>query len=166
MQGLGLLSLSTPKVLSRGIGETQKVLFYTALSLIVVGIAGHMVSLNQFLHDQDTVKGRKILLQLPGIVIVVTAGVIGAIALPYVNPWSIRFGVPAICTLVATVLFLSGSLSYKYVSPEGSSLTVMFRVFIASASNMFKPLPNNTDQLYGNNGHGLHPLPHTPGLRL
>lgn len=163
--GLGLLSLSTPTVLSSGIGDTQKVLFYTALSLVVVGIAGHMVSLVPFLDEQDTEKGRKFLFQLPGIIVVVIVGVIGAIALPYIKPWSIRFGVPAICTLVATLLFLSGSFSYKFVSPKGSSLTILLRVFVASASNMFRPLPNNTDQLHEHDGHGLHSLPHTPGFR-
>lgn len=166
MQGLGLLSLSTPTVLSSGIGDTQKILFYTALSLIVVGIAGHMVSLVPFLNEQDIEKGRKFLLQLPGIIIVVIVGVIGAIALPYIKPWSIRFGVPAICTLVASLLFLSGSFSYKFVSPKGSSLTILLRVFIASTSNMFKPLPSNTDQLYEHDGHGLRSLPHTPGFRF
>lgn len=165
MQGLGLLSLSTPAVLSSGIGDTQKILFYTALCLIVVGIAGHMVSLVPFLNEQDTEKGRKFLLQLPGIIIVIIVGVIGAIALPYVKSWSIRFGVPAICTLVATLLFLSGSFSYKFVSPKGSSLTILLRVFVASTSNMFKPLPDNTDQLYEPDGHGLRSLPRTSGFR-
>ncbi|KAL8146523.1 protein NRT1/ PTR FAMILY 5.5 [Apium graveolens] len=165
--GLGLLSLSTPTVLRShsGIGDTQKVLFYTAISLIVVGIAGHMVSLVPFLNEQDTEKGRKFLLQLPGIFIVVIVGVIGALALPYIKPWSIRFGVPAICTLFATLLFLSGSLSYNKVSPTGSSLTILLRVFIAFTSNMFKPLPNNTDQLYEHDGQGLRSLPRTPGFR-
>lgn len=167
MQGLGLLSLSTPTVLSSGIGDTQKVLFYTGLSLVVVGIAGHMVSLVPFLNEQDTEKGKKILLQLPGIIIVVIVGVIGAIALPYIKPWSIRFGVPAICTLVATLLFISGSFSYnKFVSPKGSPLTILFRVFVASTSNMFKPLPNNADQLYEHDGHDLHSFPRTRGLRF
>ncbi|KAI7729403.1 hypothetical protein M8C21_010241 [Ambrosia artemisiifolia] len=57
--GLILLSLSTPtffapcnKYKEECIGHTQKVLFFTALPLIVVGMAGHIASLQSFLGSQ------------------------------------------------------------------------------------------------------------------
>ncbi|KAL3826084.1 hypothetical protein ACJIZ3_022113 [Penstemon smallii] len=39
----------------------------------------------------------------------VVGTIVAVIALFYIKPWSLRFGIPAICTLVATLLFLSGS---------------------------------------------------------
>lgn len=180
--GLGLLSMSTPPVLTSGtcseyrpecIGQTQKVLFYTALALIAVGISGHLVSLRTFLAEQttsetenvETEMGGKILWQIAGIFAVVLVAIIGGLALPYIKPWSIRFGIPAICTLVATILFLSGSCSYKFNRPQGSPLTTVLRVFVASASNIFEPLPTNSYWLYEKVDTDLHLLPHTRGLR-
>ncbi|KAJ0640211.1 putative proton-dependent oligopeptide transporter family, MFS transporter superfamily [Helianthus annuus] len=61
MQGLGLLSLSTPTFFGpcsdyeeECIGHIQKVLFVSALPLLVVGTAGHVVSLLSFLEQQTT----------------------------------------------------------------------------------------------------------------
>ncbi|KAM0008498.1 putative proton-dependent oligopeptide transporter family, MFS transporter superfamily [Helianthus debilis subsp. tardiflorus] len=59
--GLGLLSLSTPTFFGpcsdyeeECIGHIQKVLFVSALPLLVVGTAGHVVSLLSFLDQQTT----------------------------------------------------------------------------------------------------------------
>jgi peptide/histidine transporter 3/4 len=75
-----------------------------------------------------------------GVVLPVVAG----ITLPYINPWSVRFGVPALCTLLATFLFITGSRSYQtWCEPEGSPVTAVFRVFVASTYKIFKPLPQD-----------------------
>ncbi|KAK4582529.1 hypothetical protein RGQ29_025643 [Quercus rubra] len=132
--GLSFLAMSTPHVLPDAtrncdahkpgcIGDAQKVLFYTALALIAVGIAGHITSLESFLKQQMEEN------QSPGkvvaVVSVIVFPVVGCIALPYIKPWSVRFGIPAICTVVATFLFTTGSCSYKpsRPQPEGSPLT-------------------------------------------
>ncbi|KAM7461411.1 hypothetical protein LguiA_029532 [Lonicera macranthoides] len=132
-KGLGFLAMSTPPVLYKStdtcseykpkcIGHTQKVLFYTALALIAVGISGHVVTLQSFYEqNKSNTKNEnetKILWQALGLVGVVLVAVIGGIALPYIRPWALRFGIPAICALVATLLFLSGSCQYRHVSPE------------------------------------------------
>ena len=134
LQGLSFLAMSTPHVLPDAtrncdahkpgcIGDAQKVLFYTALALIAVGIAGHITSLESFLKQQMEEN------QSPGkvvaVVSVIVFPVVGCIALPYIKPWSVRFGIPAICTVVATFLFTTGSCSYKpsRPQPEGSPLT-------------------------------------------
>ncbi|CAK9133885.1 unnamed protein product [Ilex paraguariensis] len=180
--GLGLLAMSTPPVLSDStgtcseykpecIGQTQKVLFYTALALIAVGISGHIVSLISFLTEQTTdhPKGnendseRKAPFQVAGAFSVILVAIGGGIALPYIKPWSIRFGIPAICTLVATLLFISGTWSYIHNGPKGSPGTTVFRVLVASASKICQPQPNGAKVLYkkaDSNG-----LPHTDGLR-
>ncbi|KAI7996621.1 Protein NRT1/ PTR FAMILY 5.5 [Camellia lanceoleosa] len=179
--GLGFLSMSTPPVLSKSthacsaykpecIGHTQKALFYTALSLIAVGISGHTVSLPPFFtaqttasNDRDT--GRKLLWQIVGIFGIILVPIIGGIALPYIKQWSVRFGIPAICSLVATLLFLSGSCSYKYDKPQGSPLTTVFRVFVASVCKMCQPLPSDGNELYEKDGTDAKLMPHTGSLR-
>ncbi|CAL5420274.1 unnamed protein product [Camellia sinensis] len=109
--GLGFLSMSTPPVLSKStdtcsaykpecIGHTQKALFYTALSLIAVGISGHTVSLPPFFtaqttasNDRDT--GRKLLWQIVGIFGIILVPIIGGIALPYIKQWSMCQPLPS-----------------------------------------------------------------------
>nr|POF01627.1 protein nrt1/ ptr family 5.15 [Quercus suber] len=60
---MSFLAMSTPPVLSNVagncsaykpdcIGDAQKVLFYTALALIAIGISGHITSLKSFLKQQ------------------------------------------------------------------------------------------------------------------
>ncbi|XP_071723031.1 protein NRT1/ PTR FAMILY 5.5-like isoform X2 [Rutidosis leptorrhynchoides] len=164
--GLGLLSMSTPPVFGpcndykeKCIGNTQKVLFYISLPLIAVGMAGHVVSLASFLELQTKVENEekekveakegegdkdemKILWQIPGLIMVVVVLIAGGIGLPYIKPWSIRFGIPAICTLVATILFLTGFKDYKRIKPIGSPLTITLRVFVAASLNISQPKPD------------------------
>ena len=148
MQGMSFLAMSTPPVLSNVagncdaykpscIGNAQKVLFFIALALIAIGISGHIKSLESFLvqqqqnqnntSDQD---GSNKVWQSVGVFALILLPIVGAIALPLIKPWSIRFGIPAICTVLATLLFISGSCSYKNCRQEGSPLTTVFRVFI------------------------------------
>lgn len=174
--GLGFLTMSTPPVFGschnykpECIGHTQKVLFYAALALIAVGISGHVVSLaasvaEQTSSEDENEDGSINLWQIPGFLAVVLVPIIGGIALPYIRPWSIRFGIPAICTLVATLLFLTGSCKYQRDSPQGSPLTATIRVFVASSSKIFEPLPDNA-KFYGIENPGPHSLAQTCGLR-
>ncbi|GMY25463.1 protein nrt1/ ptr family 5.5 [Fagus crenata] len=177
--GMTSLAMSTPPFLSNAagncgaykpecIGDAQKVLFYTALALIAIGISGHITSLGSFLEqqkgDQDD-SGKKTPWQVPGICVVMLLPIVGCFALPYIKPWSVRFGIPAICTVVATFLFLSGFFcsSYKHSGTlrPGSPLTTVLRVFVASASKMFSHLPQHDKELNGT----LRPGPHTGCLR-
>ena len=137
------------------IGDAQKVLFYTALALIAIGIAGHITSFKSFLKQQMEENQR------PGkvvaVVSVIILTIVGCIALPYIKPWSVRFGIPAICTVVATFLFTTGSRSYKPSRPQsqGSPLTTVCRVFVASGFKMFRHQLQNDKQ-----------VPHTRNLRF
>ncbi|KAI3676301.1 hypothetical protein L1987_85906 [Smallanthus sonchifolius] len=74
--------------------------------------------------------------------IVVMAGGIG---LPYIKPWSLRFGIPAISAVVATLLFFIGWVNYERKDPEGSPLTSTVRVFVVTARNISKPTPDPKD---------------------
>ncbi|XP_062095283.1 protein NRT1/ PTR FAMILY 5.5-like [Humulus lupulus] len=181
--GLGFLTMSTPPVLSDAtgtcsaykpecIGEGQKVLFYTALALIVMGMAGHLTSLASLMTEHmtltyqtgevDATQFWSFFFGVFGVVIVPIATVI---AIPYIKPWSLRFGIPAICTVVATIIFLTGSRSYKYAKPQGSPLTTVFRVFIAFASKLFHKLPRDTNQLYERHESQFYSVPYTRRLR-
>nr|XP_027097047.1 protein NRT1/ PTR FAMILY 5.5-like isoform X1 [Coffea arabica] len=60
-------------------------------------------------------------------VLIVAAGVL--IGLPYIKPWKLRFGIPAICTLVATLAFSlcahkyeDSKLGFKYSKCKYTSL--------------------------------------------
>ncbi|XP_047961343.1 protein NRT1/ PTR FAMILY 5.5-like isoform X1 [Salvia hispanica] len=187
--GLGFLAMSTPPVLGRTmgrcreynqecIGQGQRILFYTALPLIAFGMSGHMTCWNSFMAEQFIrVEGEvededefdnaertfwKFFYSVLATIVLTFVAVLG---LPYIKPWSIRFGIPAICTLVATLLFFSGSCSYKYFSPLGCPLTVFFRVFVAAVSKLFYRIPRDPKELFEVNHPQLYVIPHTKSLR-
>ncbi|KAL3510415.1 hypothetical protein ACH5RR_029816 [Cinchona calisaya] len=98
--------------------------------------------------------------------LVILIPVVGLIALPYIKPWSLRFGIPAICTLVATLAFVQGTHSYKEENkPQGSPVTNVFRVFVASTRKMFED-PKQYSELYEKQQPDIPKLPHTKGLRF
>ncbi|XP_057808085.1 protein NRT1/ PTR FAMILY 5.5-like [Salvia miltiorrhiza] len=174
--GIGLVTMSTPPVLAKStrsckgyapecIGHTQKILFYTGMALIAVGIAGNLVSLKTYLAEQKAEKPDedddkeniprcaeldplRFCCQIPGAVMVVVVPIVGAIALPYIKPWKLRFGIPAICTVLATVFFPTGWPCYRKVRPKGSPVTNVCRVFVAAAFKLFQPFPLSDEQYY------------------
>jgi peptide/histidine transporter 3/4 len=168
--GLGFLSMSTPPPLSsltgncreyepECLGETQKGLFYASLALTAVGIGGHLVSFEPFLDenrsdfDKHRFSHSSTKKKYAWILVAVSATampIVGGLILPYITTWSIRFGIPAICTSAATILFLSGSLSYKRSGrPEGgSAMTAVYRVLLASAFNISRKYRENIDHLF------------------
>ncbi|XP_011094986.1 protein NRT1/ PTR FAMILY 5.5 isoform X2 [Sesamum indicum] len=179
--GLGFLTMSTPPVLSNAmgtcseykpecIGQGQKVLFYTALPLIAFGMAGHLTSWNSFIAEQfsgeeEDLDHNTFWRFFFSIFAVIITTIVAVLALPYIKPWSLRFGIPAICTLVATLLFFSGSCSYKYLRPTGSPLTMFIRVFVAAASKLFYTTPRDVKELYEIQNPEIHSVPHTRSLR-
>ncbi|CAL5422699.1 unnamed protein product [Camellia sinensis] len=181
--GLGFLTMSTPPVLAKAtgtcslyepecIGEGQKILFYTALALIALGLSGHLISLGAFIAEQfsedvlDNFTTRTFITMFVGTYIAVLVPIGAVIAITYIRLWSIRFGIPAICTMVATLVFLSGSGSYNCVKPQGSSLTIVFRVLVAATSKMFCKCPKEADRLYETRGvDDVDLLPHSRHLR-
>lgn len=192
--GLGLLSMSTPPVLAHSmgtcseyapecVGEGQKMLFYAALAFIAIGMSGHFASLESFMAEQfvqevmDLIQGIdsdavfrwfwRSFCSTYAIIIVTCAAVL---ALPYIKPWSLRFGIPAICTLFATLLFFSGSCSYRYIQPDGSPLTTFIRVFVAAFSKLFHRTPKDPKKLYEiqedqDDAAAPYLIPHTKSLR-
>ncbi|KAH6761990.1 hypothetical protein C2S52_019423 [Perilla frutescens var. hirtella] len=185
--GIGLVTMSTPPVLAKStckryapecIGHTQKVLFYTGMAFIAVGMAGNLVSVKTFLEEQKKKKkpeneeqrGKededdegyrkrcsnldplRFCCQIPGAVMVVVVPVVGAIALPYIKPWKLRFGIPAICVVFATLFFPTGWPCYRKVKLKGSPVTSVCRVFVAAAFKIFRPFPLNNEQYHKKEG--------------
>ncbi|XP_027173118.1 protein NRT1/ PTR FAMILY 5.5-like [Coffea eugenioides] len=138
--GMGFLTMSTPPVLSKltgtcgsyepeCIGDTQHILFYAALALIAVGTAGHVTSLASFLGEQlmdaiENISTRSIISAYIGNIVTFFVSVVAVLGLPYIKPWSLHFGIPTICILVATIIFLSGSRTYAYVGPQALYFSV------------------------------------------
>uniref|UniRef100_A0A2N9FAI1 Uncharacterized protein n=1 Tax=Fagus sylvatica TaxID=28930 RepID=A0A2N9FAI1_FAGSY len=150
--GLTSLAMSTPPFLSNAAGNCG------AYKPECIGDAQK----GKPTGDQDN-KDCKNPCQFMGAMVLIIVPVVGCIALPYIKPWSVKFGIPAICTVVATFLFISGFFcsSYKHSGPEGSPLTTVFRVFVASAYKMFSHLPQHDKELNGTH----RPGPHTRCLR-
>ncbi|KAL8526719.1 hypothetical protein ACS0TY_015789 [Phlomoides rotata] len=167
--GISLLAMSVPPMLANAtgtcsryepecIGQTQKVLFYTGMALIAIGGAGNLVSEKPFCDAQEDVEHTPMvgLLRIPGFIIVALVPVIGAIALPYIKPWTARFGIPAICTVIATLVFMTGWCGQsKYTKDEpkleGSPITNVCRVYVAAASKMCVSFPLNAKKYHKNN---------------
>ncbi|XP_017241010.1 protein NRT1/ PTR FAMILY 5.5 [Daucus carota subsp. sativus] len=157
--GLGVLTLSTPRFLGpckenkpECIGGTQKTLFYFALALIAAGIASRNVSQDQFFKEQqgETTENNKKeeicdcgLGQKLGCFFMVIVIVVSTLVLPFIQSWSVKFGFPAICSLVALLVFLNGQFwhPYQHKGPQGSPLTTFFRVFVAAISKKSMKLP-------------------------
>jgi peptide/histidine transporter 3/4 len=188
---MGFLTISTLSVLSKYAGilscedspncsaktaNSQRVLFYISIPFIIIGISGHMVSVPSFIddqqeqretkNDQDDVEGKK-----PGKFrrffrkfALFWAVILLNLAFALIS-WPVQFGVPTIGMIVATLLFMSRSSSYKYVKPQGSPLTTISRVFVAAASKRHCLLPQDADKLHENPSTS-DPLPHTQGLRF
>ncbi|XP_075637384.1 protein NRT1/ PTR FAMILY 5.5-like [Castanea sativa] len=116
--------------------------------------ANHQIKKNQKSDQDESEKLDPTLRQVLGMFSVIIFPIVGCIALPYIKPWSVRFGIPAICTVVATFLFTTGYCSYRRDKPQGSPLKTLCRVFVASASKMCRHLPSNDNQ-----------VPHTRSLR-
>ncbi|GAB4833982.1 hypothetical protein Ancab_032234 [Ancistrocladus abbreviatus] len=179
--GMGLLAMSTPPVLAKHtgtctdykpecIGHEQKQLFYAGLGLLAIGMAGHLTSLGPFaaeqFEDDEDGEGNGGAVMCLSIFAMFAVGIGGIIAIPYIQPWSIRYGIAAILILVSMLFFLTGICSYNYVGPQGSPLTTIVRVFVAFVSKLLCRSPKDKSQLYENRNMDLHDLlPHTRKLR-
>ncbi|KAK4478497.1 hypothetical protein RD792_013974 [Penstemon davidsonii] len=154
------------------------VFFFGMVSGIISEMSGHLISWNTLREEEqlenippeelqeafnETTSWRFHII-IPSFVV---GTIVAVIALFYIKPWSLRFGIPAICTLVATLLFISGSWSYKiyYKTREISPLTVFLRVFVAAISKLFYRSPKDATKLYEIQDPQLDSVPHTNSLR-
>lgn len=157
-QGIALVTMSTPQVLAKSckeyearcIGHTQRLMFYTGMTLLALGIGGHRASLKPCDYESDASSSLVTLfcVKLPLIIFVSLTTIAGFFVFPYIKQWYLLFGVPGICMASATLIFFSGWHKYNRVKPEGSPLTDVCRVFVAAALKIFQPVPPDTKHLY------------------
>ncbi|XP_043723286.1 protein NRT1/ PTR FAMILY 5.5-like [Telopea speciosissima] len=132
--------MSTPPVLSKAtgtcseyvsacIGDTQTILFYTSLVLIAFGMCGNFSLASFMIEQMPTEAGghveappKEIASFILSVFAMTLLPGLWVFALSYIKNWSILFGIPAICALVSTLLFLSGTSSYIRVKPQRNSL--------------------------------------------
>ncbi|KAK4433427.1 protein NRT1/ PTR FAMILY 5.5 [Sesamum alatum] len=153
--GLGLLALSTPPVLGHSsatcthsrpecIGTTQRILFYTALPLVAMGMSGIIFMFELATEDDDDDEDEEERLTLEKLysshLFLIPLCVVG-IAFSYLKPWSLRFGIPAICCTVTfgfrLMFILCGDEPLSSEDEvKGSPLTKLIRVLVASASKV------------------------------
>ncbi|KAL1561982.1 hypothetical protein AAHA92_04614 [Salvia divinorum] len=91
-------------------------------------------------HDDNTAAfgGRVGMHQIAGLLWVAVVSIAGAIAFPYIRPPTLKFGIPAICTLIGTLLFLTGYSNCTDVDPlYNSPLLNVFKVLIAASLKSF-----------------------------
>ncbi|GAY50676.1 hypothetical protein CUMW_128560 [Citrus unshiu] len=165
--GIGLLTMSTPPVLAGFVGtcseykpecivKGHKILFYAALGLLAFASSSCSVESTEFAEEQlEIAINEHISLSLIQReffkLLLFMVPVAAIIPISYIKPWNLRFGVSAICTVIATLLFLSGTCTYENKEPEGSPLTSVFRVFVASTTKLFYRLPSDASELYEGN---------------
>ncbi|XP_057808087.1 protein NRT1/ PTR FAMILY 5.5-like [Salvia miltiorrhiza] len=149
------------------VGSAQKGLLIAGLALIAVGVAGNLISVKPFLLQQraggsshNSASGSSTATasaarkaephQLLGLIGVVVVGIAGAIALPYIRPRTLKFGIPAICTAFGTFLFLTGSRGYKKDRQvKESPLCIVCRVLVAASLKSFRSYPDGNDRYHG-----------------
>ncbi|KAL8148456.1 hypothetical protein AgCh_005721 [Apium graveolens] len=181
--GLGFLTLSTPNFLGpckenepQCIGRKQKTLFYIALALIAAALASRTVSQVQYSKEQkgetinsnregETTNSNKEegicdcgLGQKLTCCVMVVIVIISSLVLPFIESWTVKFGIPAIWSLLALLIFLNGQFWHPSPreGPQGSPLTTFFRVFVAAMSKMSEKLPedhNIENNLYQSDDH-------------
>ncbi|KAG6697614.1 hypothetical protein I3842_09G209900 [Carya illinoinensis] len=151
--GLGILAIlhiilsksernSCPANMRPGcISDLQKFLFFMALTLKALGVCGHTASLSSFLgrqsqnqtptdKDDDQIKRKRPgkFGRILGRCVIVLLAILAIILLSFM-PWAVNFGIPAIGMVVATLLFVSGTSSYKHAAPQVGLLTTVLRGF-------------------------------------
>ncbi|KAL1547717.1 hypothetical protein AAHA92_16037 [Salvia divinorum] len=176
--GFGFITMSTPPVLAKAtmscksyapecIGNIQKVIFYTGMTLIAIGIAGNQNnSMTTFLKEpnEETPDNNRVgnqtdieenatgcgyfdplrrYCQVQSAVMLLVAAIVGATTLPFVKPWSI--GIPAVFTMLATIFFTTGWKGYRRVQPKGSPVINVRRVFVAAFELSQPFLPSSED---------------------
>ncbi|XP_047983532.1 protein NRT1/ PTR FAMILY 5.5-like [Salvia hispanica] len=163
--GITMVAVSTPPLANASgtckryepecVGHAQKGILIAGLALIAVGVAGNLVSLLPYLNWKkkidETSSGRGVdVYQVAGLIGVVVVPIVGAIALPYIRPPTLKFGIPAICTVVGTFLFLTGFSKYTDDDPSRNSpLFNVFRVFVAASLKIFRSYPDSNEDYHG-----------------
>ncbi|KAL2893517.1 Protein NRT1/ PTR FAMILY 5.10, partial [Bienertia sinuspersici] len=162
--GLGLLTLSAmlPSLICHNQGRSntgapicslhsQIILFFAALYLVAIGQGGHKPCVQAFGADQFDEEDPKESKAKSSFFNwwffgVCCGGLLGIAILSYVQDnlsWALGFGIPCLIMLVALVIFLLGTMTYRYtMKAQGESPFMRIsRVFVAAMRNRNTTLP-------------------------
>ncbi|GMN26827.1 hypothetical protein TIFTF001_040915 [Ficus carica] len=113
------------------VSTLQKVLFFSALPLIIFGSSIHRTNALERLVDEEDSALTRTSNFVSKVAVIVVAAV--AFVIPFtLKQWQYRFLFPAAFMVLATAIFLSGSSMYKKDGPQGSPQTTVLRVLVAS----------------------------------
>ncbi|KAF8025511.1 hypothetical protein BT93_F2367 [Corymbia citriodora subsp. variegata] len=161
--GLALLTLSalltslgtsecqnTTKITSCSSSKLHVVLFFFSLYMVAIGQAGHKPCVQAFGADQfderDPVETKAKSSFFNWWYFGLCAGVtVTLVVLVYIQDnlnWSLGFGIPCIMMVVALVIFLMGTKTYRFDRSSGRSPFVRIgHVYVAAAKNWRKNAP-------------------------
>ncbi|KNA04047.1 hypothetical protein SOVF_203300 [Spinacia oleracea] len=153
--GLGLMALSAMLSSLSCLNNSQIIIFFVGLYLVAIGQGGHKPCLQAFGADQfdeedPTERKAKSSFFNWWYFGVCLGGLLGIGVLSYVQDnlsWALGFGIPCILLVIALVILLLGTMTYRYpVKLEGESpFTRIGRVFVAAANNWNAKLPVDGD---------------------
>ncbi|KAK4385208.1 protein NRT1/ PTR FAMILY 5.5 [Sesamum angolense] len=170
-RGLGLLALSTPAVLGHSTGTcthsrqpecistTQRILFYTALPLVAMGMSGVVFMFEYATKDEEDEDKRLTVEKVYSSRLFIIPLTVVGFAYSILKLWSLRFGITAICSAVTigfllVLIWCADEPLSSGDEVKGSPLTQLIRVFVASASKVCHKL----------DGTELYEKPDSPAL--
>ncbi|KAL0304955.1 UNVERIFIED_CONTAM: protein NRT1/ PTR FAMILY 5.5 [Sesamum angustifolium] len=123
------------------IGTTQRILFYTALPLVAMGMSGIVFMFEYVTKDEEDEDKRLTVEKVYSSRLFIIPLTVVGFAYSILKLWSLRFGIPAICSAVTIgfLLILIWCADEPLSSGDdvkGSPLTQLIRVFVASASKV------------------------------
>ncbi|KAL0401024.1 UNVERIFIED_CONTAM: protein NRT1/ PTR FAMILY 5.5 [Sesamum latifolium] len=141
------------------IGTTQRILFYTALPLVAMGMSGIVFMFEYATKDEEDEDDRPTPEKLYSSRLFIIPLTVVGFGYSILKLWSLRFGIPAICSAVTIgFLLILIRCSDEPLSSDdevkGSPLTQLIRVFVASASKVRHKL----------DGAELYEKPDSPSL--
>ncbi|CAH8257909.1 unnamed protein product [Arabidopsis lyrata] len=163
--GLGLLSFSAMAPSnSKDPNQLQVILFFCSLYLIAIGQGGYKPCIKVFGADQfdgNDLKEAKAKssffnwLMFGSCVSILTTRLVSSYIQEYLS-WSLGFGIPSVSMLLALLLFLLGTKTYRFSATRGGKknpFARISRVFMVALKNRTQPdsyiaNPNETLLIY------------------
>jgi dipeptide/tripeptide permease len=153
----------------------QLSVLYLSLYLIALGTGGLKSSVSGFGADQfdenDEKEGSQMDYFFNRFFLCISlVSLLAVTVLVYIQdhvgrPWG--YGICVVCMMVAIIIFLGGTRTYRFKKTTGRPLTQILQVFVASWRNRKLKLPADVGQLHDDNKASLshRMVPHTDQFR-
>jgi solute carrier family 15 (peptide/histidine transporter), member 3/4 len=157
--------------------KTDALVFYIAIYQIALGNGAYqpaITTLGADQFDESDTKERKSKTAFFGYFFVANnlGSVVAVTALTYIEDkgsWVLAFWISTAAAVAALLLFLIGTLRYRYFMPNPNAILSVCQVFVASAKNRQVKIPQREEDLYEVDGthstNGARKMLHTPDYR-